>query len=46
MHGLGEHNWGDGRKYIGKYVMDKKEGYGEIDWPDGRRYEGFWKDGK
>lgn len=46
MHGQGEHHWSDGRKYVGQYILDKKEGYGEFDWPDGRKYKGYWKDGK
>ena len=45
MHGKGEFEWPDGRKYIGGYVADKKHGYGEFFWPDGRIYEGNWKNG-
>ena len=45
MHDKGEHYWPDGRKYIGHYREDKKEGYGEYFWNDGKIYKGFWKSG-
>ena len=32
MHGLGVYSWPDGRKYVGSYIQDKKEGYGEYTW--------------
>ena len=38
--------WPDGRKYIGDYKNDKKEGHGVFSWPDGRKYDGNWKNGK
>lgn len=34
--------WPDGRKYVGDYNDDKKEGHGEFTWPDGRKYDGQW----
>ena len=40
MHGEGIYTWPDGRKYLGEYSRDKKEGYGTYYWPDGRCYEG------
>ena len=43
MHGEGEFTFIDGKKYIGTYVEDKKEGYGEFYWPDGKIYKGNWK---
>jgi len=42
MHGEGIFTWDDGRKYVGGYVDDKKEGHGIFSWPDGRTYEGGW----
>ena len=30
MHRYGVFTWPDGKKYIGQYVNDKKEGYGEF----------------
>lgn len=47
MNGYGEFYWKDGKKYIGYYKNDKKEGFGVHFWtnPD-RMYIGFWKDGK
>lgn len=27
MNGHGEFSWSDGRKYVGEYLDDKKEGY-------------------
>ena len=46
MHGHGEFTWGDGRKYVGNYVEDKKCGQGDYTWPDGRFYKGQWLNGK
>ena len=46
MHGKGTFTWFDGRKYVGEYVEDKKQGYGEFIWPDGRSYKGDWFNGK
>lgn len=46
MHGQGTFTWSDGRKYVGDYVNDKKEGHGVFTWPDGREYDGNWKNGK
>lgn len=36
MDGKGEFTWSDGRKYVGEYVDDKKQGYGVFSWPDNR----------
>lgn len=30
MHGNGNFVWKDGRKYVGEYFSDKKQGYGEF----------------
>ena len=46
MHGKGIYTWPNGKKYVGAYVKDKKEGLGVYTWPDGREYSGSWKDGK
>lgn len=46
MNGQGEFRWYDGRRYIGAYKNDKKDGYGEFYWPDGKYYKGNWKDGR
>ena len=56
MHGSGVFTWKDGKKYVGEYVDDKKEGWGEFTWPakvgaDGavkgaRVYKGEWRGGK
>lgn len=40
MHGQGTFMFPDGRKYVGNYVYDKKEGYGEFFWLDGKIYKG------
>jgi hypothetical protein len=32
MDGKGTFNWPDGRKYVGDYKDDKKEGYGTFEW--------------
>lgn len=46
MHGNGTFTWSDGRKYVGSYIKDKKEGYGVFEWEDGRIYKGYWHNGK
>ena len=46
MHGEGTYTWKDGRKYLGQYVDDRKNGFGVYTWADGRQYHGIWKDGK
>lgn len=47
MHGYGEFNWTDGKKYIGFYKNDKKDGFGIYYWEEPNKvYIGFWKDGK
>ena len=46
MHGEGIYKWPDGRKYIGRYYEDKKDGFGIYEWIDGRRFEGEWRKGK
>lgn len=38
MHGEGIYYWKDGRKYVGMYYEDKKEGFGVYHWLDGRRF--------
>jgi MORN repeat len=32
MHGKGIFTFKDGRKYVGDYKEDKKEGYGVFEW--------------
>ena len=46
MDGEGTFTWPDGRKYVGQYKNDKKEGYGEFEWSDGKKYKGNWLNGK
>lgn len=47
MHGYGEFNWKDGKKYVGFYKQDKKEGFGIYYWEDPNKiYIGFWNNGK
>ncbi len=47
MHGYGEFRWKDGKKYVGYYANDKKEGFGIYYWATPNRvYIGFWKAGK
>jgi hypothetical protein len=45
MHGEGVFLFPDGRKYVGSYVCDIKEGYGEFFWPGKKSYKGNWKKG-
>lgn len=46
MNGVGVHIEGNGRKYIGEFLDDKKNGFGLYIWTDGKKYLGNWKDGK
>ena len=47
MHGEGVvFTWPNGRKYIGSFANDKKEGYGIHEWMDGRKYRGYWHLGR
>jgi hypothetical protein len=46
MHGQGTFVWADGRKYVGAYVNDRKEGHGSFLWTNGKKFEGEWLDGK
>ena len=46
MHGYGEFIWSEGKKYIGFYKNDKKDGFGIYYWPNNRFFVGFWKEGK
>jgi hypothetical protein len=48
MHGYGEFFWKDGKRYVGYYENDKKDGFGIYYWasPQSRVYIGFWKNGK
>jgi len=46
MSGKGTYTWSNGKKFVGEYKNDKKEGYGVYIWPDGREYSGPWKAGK
>ena len=38
MHGVGTFIWPDGRKYVGDFVNDIKEGFGIFHFKDGRIY--------
>lgn len=47
MNGFGEFIWSDGKKYIGMYEDDKKDGFGMFYWPETKKvYVGYWKEGK
>ena len=36
MEGTGLFTWGDGKKYEGEYLDDKKHGLGTFSWTDGK----------
>ena len=46
MNGCGTFLWKDGKKYIGHFKDDLRDGEGTFFFPDGRRYEGTWLRGK
>lgn len=45
MHGKGTFIWPEGKKYIGNYINNVRNGYGEYYYADGKIYKGIWKDG-
>ena len=45
MHGHGVFTWSDGRRYVGEYRNDLKDGWG-IYISNGKKYEGNWQRGK
>lgn len=44
QNGHGVETWAEGAKYIGEYVMSKKQGKGKYIWADGSSYDGEWLD--
>ena len=36
LHGMGSYTWTDGKKYMGEYRSDKKEGYDNYTLQDTR----------
>lgn len=38
-------SWPDGRRYLGQYLDNQKQGEGVFYWPDGRLYDGGWRKG-
>jgi len=40
----GTFTWGDGTKYVGNFVNDKRNGKGQIYYNDGTIYDGNWVD--
>lgn len=46
MHGSGNFEWPDGRRYSGQYFKDKKHGEGILTLLDGRKIAGIWLNGE
>ena len=46
MHGYGEYDWNNGKKYFGFYKEDKRNGFGIQCQSDKISYIGFWKNGQ
>ena len=46
MHGYGEYILNDGKKYMGFFKKDKKDGFGIYYCKNDRFFLGFWKEGK
>eukprot|EP00826_Nyctotherus_ovalis_P040649 TRINITY_DN4026_c0_g1_i4.p1 TRINITY_DN4026_c0_g1~~TRINITY_DN4026_c0_g1_i4.p1 ORF type:complete len:158 (-),score=54.20 TRINITY_DN4026_c0_g1_i4:69-521(-) len=40
------YEWPEGRKYLGFYVNDQKEGYGKYLWSSGKQFQGWWHGNK
>ena len=45
-HGRGFFKWGDGEKYIGYWINNKRDGIGTNYYNNGNIYEGMFKNGK
>lgn len=43
---LGEFTWPDGKKFVGSFKDDKREGLGEIQLPNGKKCVNDWKNDK
>ena len=46
MHGAGIYDYGNGVRYEGNFMNDKKHGYGIFYAKDKKKYEGWFHDGK
>ncbi len=46
MDGRGTRNFGDGRKYVGHFRLNKMDGPGKLTWPDGRTFLGTFKNNR
>ena len=46
MNGFGVIEWADGRRFLGSFLKDKKEGKGIFFWPNGIKFYGDWVGGK
>ncbi len=46
MHGKGVFTWPDGKKFVGDYKNDKKDGNGTYWWTKDKYYEGEWVNSK
>jgi hypothetical protein len=47
LNGYGEFRWKDGRKYMGEFINNEREGFGIHKWPNTMKaYIGFWKGNK
>ena len=46
MHGYGEFIWNDGKKFVGFYKNDKKDGFGIYYFPYDKFFVRFWKEEK
>lgn len=44
-HGVGIKDYGNGTKYEGQFVNDRKQGFGILLAKDGKKYEGWFYDG-
>lgn len=46
MEGIGVFVWPDGKKFMGYYAKDKKNGFGTYHAKNGNKYQGKFKKGK
>ena len=46
LHGYGEYDWVDGRKFKGHWKNNMIHGKGKFTWPDGKMYDGEYFEDK
>ena len=46
MDGIGYYSWTDGKRYLGEYKDNDKDGFGIHKFANGALHQGYWTKGK